>query len=89
MSDITDEARGAEDLRAALEAKYDGQWRVWSSDAGAWYATRRRITLSEQAISDVGCAQTVAGDDLGELADQLAEQELHDACAIAALGSLS
>lgn len=83
MSDLTDE-RLLEGLRAAHPG-----WRPWSSDGGAWYAVRVDVTLSDAALQR-GCAMTVCGDRLTDLADRLAEQAAYDhQVAVAARGGLT
>lgn len=56
-------------------------YRVWTSDAGALYATRTRdLTKTEQAA---GIARTIGADGPLDLADAITEQ-LHKATAAAA-----
>lgn len=57
----------ASDLAATFPS-----WRVWRSDGGAWWATRRYRLTDDQL--DAGLAATVAADDLAGLRVQLRQQ---------------
>jgi hypothetical protein len=87
MSELTGvPTPSAQEPRDALQAEHEG-WRIWTSDAGRWYATRH-ITLSIAATKS-GYAMTVAADDLPALAEALGEQVYYDEVATAALGRLT
>jgi pyruvate-formate lyase-activating enzyme len=66
-------SRAAPDQLANLRAAYCANWTIWQSDAGAHYATRRRVL--RDAEIDAGLAQTVAADDATALAERLRTQE--------------
>ncbi|MER5424082.1 hypothetical protein [Streptosporangium roseum] len=51
------------------------RWAIFSSDAGAFYATRRGVALSAAEIS-AGIQQTVCADDLDGLVAVLQEQDI-------------
>jgi hypothetical protein len=57
---------------AEIEAEF-GNWHVWMSDTGRWWAARK-ATLTA-AESSTGCAQYLESDSPEELRDQIAAEE--------------
>jgi hypothetical protein len=57
----------------ALRAVFP-DWSVFRSDAGAFYATRRGETLTDQQI-DAGLQRTICADDLADFVQLLQVQE--------------
>ncbi|MFD0736993.1 hypothetical protein [Planotetraspora mira] len=65
----------AEDLAwSQLRSEYGSHWSIWRSDAGRWYATRMRRSLSRVEM-DRGLIMTASGEDAEELCDLLTAQE--------------
>jgi hypothetical protein len=57
---------------AEIEAEF-GDWHVWMSDTGRWWAARK-ATLAA-AESSAGCAQYLEADSAWDLRDQIAAQQ--------------
>lgn len=55
-----------------VDAEFPG-WRVWRSDGGTWWATRRGLALSD-AQFDEGMVATVCGDNADLLYTELLRQ---------------
>lgn len=58
---------------ALLEAAVDGRWRIWLSDTGHWWATRRE-PLSANTLT-AGCVPFLRAGNPDELTGQIREQE--------------
>jgi hypothetical protein len=57
----------------ALEATFDGQWGIWRSDTGQWWASRRDSLSSADLAT--GCVPFLRADTPDELTELLQEQE--------------
>jgi hypothetical protein len=89
LSSTADASAGAGmaiDQREALQNEYP-QWKIWPSDAGHWYASRRHH-LSRHAHR-FGVWQTVDAADLDGLRAELVDQAAREETAVAMLGSLT
>jgi hypothetical protein len=72
MEGAQDESQTA----AAIEAEFDGQWGVWRSTSGIWWAARRHAITA--AAQTAGCVPYLRGHSLTELHQRMKEQdELH------------
>jgi hypothetical protein len=85
---ITEEPCGVHEVPvwAVLQAEHSG-WKIWSSDAGHWYASRRSHLAMR--VRRLGLYLTVDATDLEGLADELAIQEDRAERALAIFGSLT
>lgn len=59
------------DMTTTWESEHPG-WRIWRSDGGCWWATRRHRVSDRQL--NAGYEATVCGDDADELRRALARQ---------------
>ncbi|GII59632.1 hypothetical protein Pth03_80210 [Planotetraspora thailandica] len=65
----------AEDAaQSRLSSEYAGRWSIWRSDAGRWYATRMRRSLSRMDM-DRGLIMTASAENAEELRALLVAQD--------------
>jgi hypothetical protein len=69
---MTDQFAGPSTLET-LDAAFGGNWGIWLSQTGRWWAARRAALTSAQLIA--GCVPFLRADTPAELAERLRDQE--------------
>lgn len=72
-SEMADQNASSDAIAAAIESATDGQWGVWLSDTGWWWAARTRALSAHDLAA--GCQPYLHADNPDELAERIQQQE--------------